>query len=101
MKTKINSENENEKAVYECQSEMLNGVALDFVGNLRRVRRSLAAAAEAGAAYRLGPELELCGYVAVERDGERMDASHCARTCVSSSVCMPCVSAQWSTSATR
>ena len=49
----------------------LNQWALDFVGNLRRVRRSLAAAAEAGAAYRLGPELELCGYANCERTNER------------------------------
>ena len=40
----------------------LNQWALDFAGNLARTRRSIAAALARGAAYRLGPELELCGY---------------------------------------
>lgn len=39
----------------------LNQWALDFSGNLRRIRRSIALAAKKGAAYRVGPELELCG----------------------------------------
>jgi len=40
----------------------LNQWALDFEGNLARVRKSIRIAKEKGATYRLGPELELCGY---------------------------------------
>jgi NAD+ synthase (glutamine-hydrolysing) len=40
----------------------LNQWALDFDGNLERVERSIRTAKAAGARYRLGPELELCGY---------------------------------------
>lgn len=40
----------------------LNQWALDFDGNLRRTKESIRVARERGATYRLGPELELCGY---------------------------------------
>lgn len=40
----------------------LNQWALDFEGNLARTRESIRRAKEAGARYRLGPELELPGY---------------------------------------
>ena len=40
----------------------LNQWALDFTGNLERTRRSIRIARDRGADYRLGPELELCGY---------------------------------------
>ena len=40
----------------------LNQWAMDFAGNLERTMRSVAQAREAGASYRLGPELEVCGY---------------------------------------
>lgn len=40
----------------------LNQWALDFEGNLARVAESIRLAKAAGARYRLGPELELCGY---------------------------------------
>lgn len=40
----------------------LNQWALDFTGNLARIVRSIELAKEAGACYRLGPELEICGY---------------------------------------
>ena len=40
----------------------LNQWALDFDGNLARIEASIRAAAAAGATYRLGPELEVCGY---------------------------------------
>lgn len=36
--------------------------AMDFDGNLRRIRKSLLQAKEGNAKYRLGPELEMCGY---------------------------------------
>ncbi len=40
----------------------LNQWALDFDGNLRRIMESIERAKEAGAKYRLGPELEIPGY---------------------------------------
>jgi NAD+ synthase (glutamine-hydrolysing) len=40
----------------------LNQWALDFDGNLERVRASIREAKARGARYRLGPELELTGY---------------------------------------
>ena len=40
----------------------LNQWALDFDGNLARVRRSIDLARAAGARFRTGPELELTGY---------------------------------------
>ncbi|KAM8971773.1 glutamine-dependent NAD(+) synthetase isoform X1 [Sarcophilus harrisii] len=40
----------------------LNQWALDFEGNLRRILRSIEIARNKGAKYRLGPELEICGY---------------------------------------
>ncbi len=40
----------------------LNQWALDFEGNLGRIIESIQSAKESGARYRLGPELELCGY---------------------------------------
>ncbi|TGZ65510.1 hypothetical protein CRM22_005827 [Opisthorchis felineus] len=41
---------------------VLNQWALDFAGNTERILHSIALSKEAGARYRLGPELELCGY---------------------------------------
>lgn len=40
----------------------LNQWALDFEGNLERILTSIRLAKEAGARYRTGPELEVCGY---------------------------------------
>ncbi|NXU95281.1 NADE synthetase, partial [Xiphorhynchus elegans] len=40
----------------------LNQWALDFQGNLDRIVRSIGIAKSKGARYRLGPELEICGY---------------------------------------
>ncbi|XP_075423341.1 glutamine-dependent NAD(+) synthetase isoform X2 [Ascaphus truei] len=40
----------------------LNQWALDFEGNLNRILQSIQIAKERGARYRLGPELEICGY---------------------------------------
>uniref|UniRef100_A0AAY4EB57 Glutamine-dependent NAD(+) synthetase n=1 Tax=Denticeps clupeoides TaxID=299321 RepID=A0AAY4EB57_9TELE len=40
----------------------LNQWALDFQGNLSRVLKSIEVAKSKGARYRLGPELEICGY---------------------------------------
>lgn len=40
----------------------LNQWALDFEGNLARILNSIQQAKDAGATYRTGPELEICGY---------------------------------------
>ena len=40
----------------------LNQWAMDFTGNLERIRQSIAEARKAGATLRLGPELEIPGY---------------------------------------
>ena len=40
----------------------LNQWAMDFEGNLTRTKQSLRAAKDAGAVFRVGPELELTGY---------------------------------------
>ncbi|CAH1799871.1 unnamed protein product [Owenia fusiformis] len=40
----------------------LNQWAMDFEGNMNRILRSFELAKEKGATYRLGPELEICGY---------------------------------------
>ncbi|KAG8438284.1 hypothetical protein GDO86_008826 [Hymenochirus boettgeri] len=40
----------------------LNQWALDFEGNLNRILKSIEIAKEKKASYRLGPELEICGY---------------------------------------
>ena len=40
----------------------LNQWALDFSGNLVRIIQSIETAKNRGATFRLGPELEICGY---------------------------------------
>lgn len=40
----------------------LNQWALDFEGNFQRILKSIQIAKNKGARYRLGPELEICGY---------------------------------------
>ena len=40
----------------------LNQWALDYSGNLERIRTSILRAKEVGARFRVGPELEVCGY---------------------------------------
>ncbi|XP_031244857.1 glutamine-dependent NAD(+) synthetase isoform X3 [Mastomys coucha] len=40
----------------------LNQWALDFEGNFQRILKSIQIAKSKGARYRLGPELEICGY---------------------------------------
>lgn len=49
-------------AVTIIASCALNQWALDFTGNLERILRSIAIAAEQGARIRTGPELEVCGF---------------------------------------
>ena len=51
--------------------------ALDFDGNLDRVLRSIRQAKVMGARYRLGPELELCGYGCEDHFLEHDTFLHC------------------------
>lgn len=51
--------------------------ALDFDGNLGRVLRSIRKAKALGARYRLGPELELCGYGCEDHFLEHDTFLHC------------------------
>lgn len=51
--------------------------ALDFDGNLERVLRSIREAKAMGARYRLGPELELCGYGCEDHFLEHDTFLHC------------------------
>lgn len=55
----------------------LNQWALDFAGNVERTLRSCALAREAGASYRLGPELELSGYGCEDHFLESDTYRHC------------------------
>lgn len=50
--------------------------AMDFDGNVRRTCESIRAAREQGAKYRLGPELELCGYGCEDHFLERDTTQH-------------------------
>lgn len=55
----------------------LNQWALDFEGNLERVLLSIRRAKATGARYRLGPELELCGYGCEDHFLESDTYLHC------------------------
>jgi NAD+ synthase (glutamine-hydrolysing) len=55
----------------------LNQWALDFDGNLRRILKSCKEAKELGATYRLGPELEICGYGCEDHFLESDTFLHC------------------------
>jgi len=55
----------------------LNQWALDFDGNLSRILLSCEQAKSAGASYRLGPELELCGYGCEDHFLELDTFEHC------------------------
>jgi len=55
----------------------LNQWALDFTGNLERIQNSIALAKEAGARYRTGPELEVCGYSCEDHFYESDTLLHC------------------------
>ena len=58
----------------------LNQWALDFDGNLRRVEESIRRAKQQGATYRLGPELELCGYSCEDHFFELDTFLHCEQS---------------------
>ncbi|CAK4517728.1 unnamed protein product [Aphanomyces euteiches] len=55
----------------------LNQWALDFDGNLARVMQSIRTAKQRGATYRLGPELEICGYGCEDHFLEADTFYHC------------------------
>jgi len=55
----------------------LNQWALDFDGNARRILESCQEAKELGASYRLGPELEICGYGCEDHFLEGDTFDHC------------------------
>mmetsp|Transcript_7411 Transcript_7411/g.14774 ORF Transcript_7411/g.14774 Transcript_7411/m.14774 type:complete len:796 (-) Transcript_7411:317-2704(-) len=55
----------------------LNQWSLDFTGNVRRIHKSCTLARNAGATYRLGPELELCGYGCEDHFLESDTYLHC------------------------
>lgn len=54
----------------------LNQWTLDFTGNTQRIIKSVDLAYNAGAAYRAGPELELCGYSAEDAFFEQDTVYH-------------------------
>ncbi|XP_061526589.1 glutamine-dependent NAD(+) synthetase isoform X2 [Phycodurus eques] len=51
--------------------------ALDFDGNFVRILKSIEIAKENGAKYRLGPELEICGYGCADHFHESDTLLHC------------------------
>jgi len=55
----------------------LNQWALDFDGNLERIMFSIKEAKERGATYRIGPELEVCGYGCEDHFLEQDTFYHC------------------------
>ena len=55
----------------------LNQWALDFDGNVQRILESCREAKEKGAAFRLGPELEICGYGCEDHFLEHDTFDHC------------------------
>ncbi|KAJ0408384.1 hypothetical protein P43SY_003110 [Pythium insidiosum] len=55
----------------------LNQWALDFDGNLDRILESIRVAKERGATYRIGPELEVCGYGCEDHFLEADTFFHC------------------------
>jgi NAD+ synthase (glutamine-hydrolysing) len=55
----------------------LNQWALDFNGNVERILKSCDMARSKGATYRLGPELELCGYGCEDHFFEPDTFAHC------------------------
>ncbi|KAN0040034.1 hypothetical protein ACTA71_011918 [Dictyostelium dimigraforme] len=55
----------------------LNQWAMDFKGNLERIIESINIAKSKGAKYRLGPELEICGYGCEDHFLEQDTMLHC------------------------
>lgn len=55
----------------------LNQWAMDFDGNFKRILQSIEEAKAAGATYRSGPELEICGYSCEDHFYESDTLLHC------------------------
>jgi NAD+ synthase (glutamine-hydrolysing) len=55
----------------------LNQWALDFEGNMKRILESCRQAKAQGCVYRLGPELEICGYGCEDHFLEQDTFAHC------------------------
>ncbi|KAK2575635.1 hypothetical protein KPH14_011898 [Odynerus spinipes] len=69
----------------------LNQWAMDFDGNFRRILQSIEEAKAAGATYRSGPELEVCGYSCEDHFYESDTLLHCwevLRMLLKSSICL-------------
>jgi NAD+ synthase (glutamine-hydrolysing) len=50
---------------------------MDFEGNQKRIIESIRRAKAAGASYRIGPELEICGYGCEDHYYEADTLLHC------------------------
>ena len=61
----------------------INSWALDFDGNLSRIRESIIESKSKGAKYRLGPELEICGYSCEDHFLENDTYLHCDQSLAS------------------
>ena len=67
----------NRVIVATCQ---LNQWALDFEGNLLRIEQSIREAKALGAKFRVGPELEVCGYSCEDHFRELDTYTHSAQS---------------------
>ena len=61
----------------------LNQWALDFDGNLQRILKSITIAKSHNSSYRIGPELEICGYGCEDHFDEKETVDHCWDSIVS------------------
>ena len=75
--TLIDATNMNNSSILTVATCNLNQWAMDFDGNTRRIAESCAKAKRLGATYRLGPELEICGYGCEDHFFEMDTFVHC------------------------
>jgi len=74
---KMTSSSSIRKSIITVATCNLNQWALDFDGNLERILQSCTEAKSLGASYRLGPELEICGYGCEDHYLELDTFRHC------------------------
>ena len=55
----------------------LNQFVLDFTGNLNRIVQSIIQAKQDGSRFRVGPELDICGYSCQDHFYENDTITHC------------------------
>ncbi len=67
----------NQSSLVTVATCNLNQWALDFTGNTSRILQSCQEARDQGASYRLGPELEICGYGCEDHFLESDTFYHC------------------------